>query len=75
MKIEFTLMQTLKDVNLTRSQLSEMTGIRKNTISDICAGRTARIHTDVIERILVALYEWTNEVHGIDSIFVFKADK
>ena len=74
MKIEFTLLQTLREANLTRAQLAAMTGVRKSTISDMCAGKTTRIHIDVIESILKALHEWTNEAHSVDSIFIFKAE-
>lgn len=74
MKIEFTLMNTLNEIGLTRAELAQLTGVRKNTIYDLCAGKTTRIHIDVVEKILNVLREHTGKDHGIDSVFTVKAE-
>lgn len=74
MKIEFTLLDTLNEIGLTRAELAQLTGVRKNTIYDLCAGKTSRIHIDVIEKIITVLRERSGADHGIDSVFTYKAD-
>ena len=65
--IEVKLKQLMKENNLTQEQLSEMTGIRRATISEISTnGKTAmnRVHLSRIAEVL--------EIEDIRELIDFK---
>lgn len=74
MAVKFTLADTLEKHNITRRQFSRITGIRSNTIIDLCAGTTQRISVEVIEAILKALKDETGVEYDLSAIMVYLAD-
>jgi putative transcriptional regulator len=49
--VRFRLKEILNEKGMSERQLAELTGIRPNTINDICRNQLQRLHVDVIDKI------------------------
>jgi len=65
--IEVKLKQLMKERNLTQEQLSEMTGIRRATISEISTNGKNAMNREHLSRIAKAL-----EINDIRQLIDFK---
>ena len=71
MPLKFTLQQTLDSEKITKYQLAKESGIRPNTISEICAGQSARLSVQTLDEILLTLNRLTGKQYGLDAIIVY----
>jgi putative transcriptional regulator len=55
MSIRFKLKEILLDKNISQKDLASRTGLRPNTISEICLNKPDRVFLSTIEKICLAL--------------------
>lgn len=69
MRIVIHLKQRMSERGLTQMQLSEMTGVRQATISQLTRGNMEKLHLPAIEKIATAL-----EISDITQLITFEQD-
>jgi DNA-binding Xre family transcriptional regulator len=70
--IVFKLDETLKSLNISRSKFSKLSGIRPNTINDMCNGNTKRIEICTLDALLSTLNEIGNKQFDVQDILTFE---
>ncbi|PSL41271.1 putative transcriptional regulator [Salsuginibacillus halophilus] len=74
--IIFKLDDLLKQLDCTESRLSKQSGIRPNTINDMCHNKTKRIEMNTLSSILKALNEISEDDVCIEDLIEYvKEDK
>lgn len=74
MTIELRLDKTIRasEGKLTRSNIAEMSGVRPNTIGDLCNGKTKAIKLDALDHILDAMNRIdSSKNYDINDIIVY----
>jgi len=71
MPIKFTLKETIEREGITKNKLSVASGVRNNTIADICKGDAASLNVNTLDALMRGLNELTGKDYGLDAIVVY----
>jgi transcriptional regulator with XRE-family HTH domain len=72
MTLVFTLKETIEREGITKNRLSVASGVRNNTIADICNGDAVSLNVNTLDALLKGLNELTGKQYGLDAIVVYK---
>ncbi|WP_410493029.1 helix-turn-helix domain-containing protein [Domibacillus sp. DTU_2020_1001157_1_SI_ALB_TIR_016] len=72
--IYFKLDDFLRKHQLSRNRFSQMTGIRPNTINDMCNGNTKRVELETLNTIIKALNEISSEKMCVSDLMAYKEE-
>lgn len=72
MPIKFTLANTIEAEGITKYRLSKDSGVRPNTVSNICNGDVRNLSVEVLDAILISLNRLTDKSYGLDAILVYE---
>ena len=72
MPIKFTLQDTMKRYKITQKALSEVSGVRMNTIKDMRENAVKSLTITHVDAILNGIYEITGERQGLDALFIYE---
>lgn len=70
--VYFKLNELLKQLNYTKHQFSQISGVRPNTINDMCNGNTKRLELETLTLILIALNKISENPINIGDLMDFK---
>ncbi|MEC2869508.1 helix-turn-helix domain-containing protein [Bacillus bombysepticus] len=73
--IYFKLNGLLKQLNYSRNQFAQISGVRPNTINDMCNGSTKRLELDTLTLILKALNKISEHPINISDVMEFRGEK
>lgn len=73
--IYFKLNGLLKQLNYSRNQFAQISGVRPNTINDMCNGITKRLEIDTLTLILKALNKISENPINISDVIEFRGEK
>lgn len=73
--IYFKLNGLLKQLNYSRNQFAQISGVRPNTINDMCNGSTKRLELDTLTLILKALNKISENPINISDVIEFRGEK
>ncbi|MBS2773019.1 helix-turn-helix transcriptional regulator [Anoxybacillus rupiensis] len=72
--IYFKLDALLKQLNYSRNRFSQLSGVRPNTINDMCNGNTKRLELETLNAILEALNRISQRPIDISDLIEFKKE-
>lgn len=72
--IYFKLDGLLKQINYSRAQFAHLSGVRPNTINDMCNGNTKRLELETLNAIMVALNKITQNNISICDLIEFRKE-
>jgi DNA-binding Xre family transcriptional regulator len=72
--IKFNLDFVLKELKISRNHFSSISGVRPNTINDMCNGITKRIEINTLILILTCLNERSDKYIGVGDLIIFNLD-
>lgn len=70
----FKLDVFLKKHRLSRNRFSQLTGIRPNTINDMCNGNTKRIELETLNTIMKSLNEISREKMCVSDLMAYREE-
>ncbi|MFL7939213.1 helix-turn-helix domain-containing protein (plasmid) [Priestia megaterium] len=73
--IYFKLNALLKQLNYSRNQFAQISGVRPNTINDMCNGNTKRLELDTLTSILRALNKISEKHVEVSDLMEFREEK
>lgn len=73
--ITFNLDRVLNDLNMSRHYFSQCSGIRPNTINDMCNNNTKRIEIKTLNAILTCLNNLSEKEINIADVMTYVNDK
>lgn len=73
--IYFKLNALLKQLNYSRNQFAQISGVRPNTINDMCNGNTKRLELDTLILILKGLNRISENHIEISDLMEFREEK
>ena len=71
MTLVFTLKETIEREGITKNRLSVASGVRNNTIADICKGDAVSLNVNTLDALMRGLNELTGKQYGLDAIVVY----
>jgi len=75
MPIVFTLNETMKELGINQKELSEISGVRPNTISEIRKGNANALRVETMDALLDAINRLAadqNKTYGLDAIVAYQ---
>jgi DNA-binding Xre family transcriptional regulator len=73
--ITFNLDELLKELKISRNRFSVCSGIRPNTINDMCNGITKRIEINTLNSILICLNNMSDRSISIEDLIAFNNEE
>lgn len=70
--IFFVLHERLKELSISQNKFAKQSGLRPNTINDICNNYTKRIEVSTINKILIELNNIGPREYSIEDIMKYK---
>lgn len=70
--IIFKLDKLLQEIGISRHKFAIYSGVRPNTINDMCKGITKRIEVDTLNSIIKALNELSNNPISIAELMEYR---
>lgn len=73
--IIFYLKDCLKELNISQNKFARQSGIRPNTINDLCNNKTKRIEICTLEKIMSTLNSISSRVFLLEEIIKYEEEK
>ena len=72
MPIKFTLNETIENEGITKYALSKASGVRPNTLTDICAGDANGLTVVTMDKLLRGLTAITGKQYGLEALMIYE---
>ena len=72
MPIKFTLADIMRRYDITQKELSEVSGVRMNTIKDIRNGEAKALTVDKLDALITGINVLTNGDYGLDAVLIYE---
>jgi DNA-binding Xre family transcriptional regulator len=73
--IYFNLDKLLKQYKYSRTQFARITGVRPNTINDMCNGKTKRLELSTLNSIMKALNMISDQPIYLSDLMEYREEK
>ena len=72
MPIKFTLQETLDREGITKYALAKKSGVRPNTMTDLCNGDARSLRVETMDAVIDAINELAGTNYGLDAIMIYE---